>query len=569
MESTAFDEAGHRGEGQARRDAAWARSTERRATSTWEWTLALLLTGAVAALHAGRLLHAGGLWRDEAGAARLATLPALAEIPGLFQHEAFPLLFPLTLRTYALLIGASDFALRWFGLSVGLGIVCILWRNARSTGTLPLLSLALLGFDLPFLIYGDSVRGYGLGSALLLLTYGFLGQALSAPRERQAGALVRVAVAATASVQVLLGSSALLFALCAAAMGVALWRRRGFLAAGIAASGALAATSLLPYAPSLATARRQWSFIVVYPIGFGRLYHALANTLGPSRVIWLLLFGLGLWRFFRRRAWRDLEPGSRDTALFAAWVIPAALVSYGLFLWRLGYPPRAWYFLPLMALLASALEVVFGALSGDRGFRRLRLAAIALLLLTQLRPVALYADSRQTNIDRVARQVASAAASGDLIVVDPWYYGVSFSRYYQGKARWVTLPDLPDHRVHRYDLLKPRLASEHPIDDVLAAVAETLRAHHRVWWVGGEGWPRPGEAVPSLPPAPGTPEGWHDWPYTYAWSRQLGAFLERHAAQTAEVAVPEDGPVNAFEDLTLSVAQGWRQAGGPGPYLMK
>ena len=45
-----------------------------------ERMMALVLTAAVAALAVVRMLHAGGLWRDEAGAARLATLPTLQEI---------------------------------------------------------------------------------------------------------------------------------------------------------------------------------------------------------------------------------------------------------------------------------------------------------------------------------------------------------------------------------------------------------------------------------------------------------------------------------------------------------
>src|SRR5437870_12301739 len=45
-----------------------------------EWTAAVLLTVAVGGLHLLRLLHAGGLWRDEAAAVALATLPTVREI---------------------------------------------------------------------------------------------------------------------------------------------------------------------------------------------------------------------------------------------------------------------------------------------------------------------------------------------------------------------------------------------------------------------------------------------------------------------------------------------------------
>ncbi len=554
-------------EGQAAQSAKRAR---------WEWIAAGALSALVVALHAVRLLFAGALWRDEAAAARLAQLPTLGEIRGLFQHEAFPLLFPYTVRAYTCLFGNGDLAFRAFGFAVGLAIVAILWWNARSTArTVPLLSLALLGLDLPFLVYGDSLRGYGLGSAFLLLTYGLLARALEAPPAKRwtpSVALVPAALAAVASVQVLLSNASLVGALCAAAALVALRRRRHRrvgLAVGIAACGALAALSLLPYAGSLAAARRQWSFIVVYPVGPSRLFHEFASTLGPLvvRLTWLGLVGVGLWAVVRRSQ-------QDDRTLFAALTIPCALASNGVFLSILSYTPRPWYFLPLLALLASALDTLFAGLARSADRRagppaRLRVWAVVVLLAAQAVPLARSAALRQTNVDRVARQVASAAAPGDLVVVDPWYFGVSFNRYYRGTARWVTLPDLPDHRIHRYDLLKVRMAARHPIDDVLAEVTATLRSGHRVWLVGGYKTLRPNDdlsflqPLPELPPAPQTPDGWHDRPYTLAWSRELTVFLELHAGLLKPVAISPGERAgeraNPLEDLPLTVAGGWQE----------
>jgi len=125
------------------------RASTEAVTSRWEWISAIGLTVIVAALHAVRMLHAGGLWRDEAGAARLAMMPTVREIFGLFQHEAFPLLFPVTVRTWMSMIGGGDAALRGFGLLVGLAMVGVLWWNARAWRTVPLLSLSLFS-DFPF-----------------------------------------------------------------------------------------------------------------------------------------------------------------------------------------------------------------------------------------------------------------------------------------------------------------------------------------------------------------------------------------------------------------------------------
>jgi hypothetical protein len=165
---------------------------------------------------------------------------------------------------------------------------------------------------------------------------------------------------------------------------------------------------------------------------------------------------------------------------------------------------------------------------------------------------------RMTNADLVARRLASVAAPDDLVLVSPWYYGVSFDRYYRGPATWMTLPDLPEHGIHRYDLLKSRLAAPHPIDDVLAAAQRTLSGGHRVWLVGQLRLPPPGQAPPVLPPAPASPAGWHDFPYVESWASQLGAMLRAHAAALARVPVPSPDPVSPLEDMTLAVAAGWR-----------
>ncbi|HZF13969.1 MAG TPA: hypothetical protein VFE33_34685 [Thermoanaerobaculia bacterium] len=394
---------------------------DRAGTPRWEPIAAAALTLAVAALHVLRLVHAGGLWRDEAGAARLATLPTLGEIYHLFPHAAFPLLFPAVLRAWSWGTGGGDPALRAFGLAVGLGIVGLLWWNARATAkTVPILSLALLGLDVPFLVYGDAVRGYGLGSGFLLLTYGLLARGLVGSGRTRGRtrtdtlAIAATAFAAVASVQVVLGNAALLFALCAAAATVAAVRRRWGQVGWSLGYGALAALSLLPYAGPLAAARRQWSFIVVYPIGLGRLRNAFLSTLGPPAVrwVWLLLLVAGLAALVRE--WRRGEPpgkpgmpGMHDAALFAALTLVLALLANGAFLKVLGYSPRPWYFLPLLALLGTALDTLGGALSRSGGrFALLKGAAVCLVAGMQLVPLARYATLRQTNVDLVARQVA-------------------------------------------------------------------------------------------------------------------------------------------------------------------
>jgi len=383
-----------------------------------------------------------------------------------------------------------------------------------------------------------------------------------------------------------MSNAALLLALCIAAAAVAVARRRFALAAWIAGCGAAAALSLLPYAAQLADARRQWSAVIVDRVGVHRIALAFAATVGPRPALltWLLLIVAGLAGVTRalarrRAAGSDPEaagslltgdrrlagedPRRRDVMAFAGLTIVGATLATLFFLRGLGYPPRPWYFLPLMALLAGALDTIFGDLArSGRRFAIVRFAAVGLVAAAQAVPLWQHLTIRQTNADLVAKAVTKAAAPQDLVVVVPWYYGVSFNRYYKGAARWLTLPVIPDHRIHRYDLLKARLAAQRPLEDLLQAVAATLRSGHRVWLAGNAAWPAPGEVVTVLPPAPRSPAGWHDYPYLVDWSLQLGQFLENHAATVATVAVPAGGPVSDLEDLDLAMVQGWRDRPG-------
>src|SRR5262249_43507389 len=129
-------------------------------------------------------------------------------------------------------------------------------------GSPPLLSLALVGMA-PWAIQAiDSIRPYGLGIVLIVLTMGFLWSVASAPLST-----ARVATAAALailSVQTMYQNAFLLLAICVAGVAVA-WRRSDArTAVTILAIGAAAALSLLIYVPALAVAR-EWNTLVQRP----------------------------------------------------------------------------------------------------------------------------------------------------------------------------------------------------------------------------------------------------------------------------------------------------------------
>ena len=185
-------------------------------------------------------------------------------------------------------------------------------------------------------------------------------------------------------------------------------------------------------------------------------------------------------------------------------------------------------------------------------YRRWRVGLVALIAFVPLITGVNLARYRQTNIDLIAARLREQAKPNDLILVYPWYCGVTFNYYYHGATPWVTLPALSDFRFARYDLLMEKLAATAPIKPVLDQMAQTLGSANRLWIVGDLPAPEADETEPpDLPPAPGGPQGWFDVPYTYVWGRQVEHFIASHGGHIEPVSTGSDDGVNLYEKASL------------------
>jgi len=527
-----------------------------------EWVVAIALSIVVIVFHVLRLSHAGALWRDEADAVQLAMMPTAGDILQNFLIGSTPILFPFALRAYTAIVGASDFDLRVLGMFVGMGIMGALWLNARLVGQgLPLISLVLLGFNTLFIQWGDSIRGYGIGIGLNLLTFALLVRVVEQPNwPRTAAALL----AALASVHLLFQNSVLLFSICTAAIAISLSRNRWRAASMVLGIGLVAALSVLPYAWPLIDAQ-QYSILqkvsIQLPGLWSRLSDTLASPLPFMTWVWHLLVVLavaGVIGLIWKSRTSELKEQPKDLLFICVLAMVIAIGAYYVFLEILSRYTRPWHYLPLIALVAVTLDCAIQFLAKSAWMRVARLTIVIIIAVTLLVPAWQKLQVRQTNVDLVIQELEKFSSAEDFILVEPWFYGVSFNRYYRGAANWMTLPAIADHRIHRFDLVKAKMESSNPIDDVLHNVAKTLQSGNRVWVVGDIYFPESEAAVPSLPPAPNPPWGWLDWPYVEAWSLQVNFFLLTHGQRAQFVRIPVDDPVSEFENLQLMVVQGWR-----------
>jgi len=483
------------------------------------------------------------------------------EIVFYFPHEGFPPPFLALLREYAGFLGTSDTALRVFGLCAGTACLGMVWLNAAlTTRRAPLVALALFGFSPVLFVWGDSIRGYGLGAALIMLTFTLFARAVVKPSRRVFWAAL---VSAVLSVQCLMANAVLLFALGASAFVVLMFQGRARHARIVLGIGCVAALSIIPYIGSYRDGR-EWDVVFRTRLSFawlwGRLCGALGNPIAGMLWVWWLLFllaAIGVIWLLRHNSARKSK--TTPLAVFAFVSCALALLCYLVFLKALGYPTQNWYYLSLIAVLVLGLDIVAGALAERLAWVAvLRLALAVGVTAAVAAPAFMQAQKRLSNLDLVASELKRRAAPRDFILVAPWYLGISFRSHSPAGMACETLPPMRDLRIHRYDLLKEQMTLPDPLEPLRRRIADTLRSGHRLWIVGALTYPEPGRTPPFHAPAPHDRVGWSEFAYSTAWSMQLGHFVETHGLRSHRVELAAPTPINVFENAQLTAVEGWR-----------
>ncbi len=537
---------------------------------TWirylEWIVAALVALLIVVLHYLNMTRAGGLWRDEVAAVNLALFPSFGEIWSHLEHESFPLLLTLLLRVWnAMGLAGSDPALRVFGLLVGSGVLAALWWNAwQFSASPPVISMLLFGLSPMAIRWGDSLRAYRLGLLFLLLALGLIWKVVRSPSRQT---VLLAMVSSIFAAQALYQSIFMLAAFCLGGVVVAA-RRGDFKRALLVISvGVPAALSLLPY---LGVIRRasQWNIVTEVTTDLPRIWLVLHRALsdpGPLMFwLWVILFltaiVIGCVLIAGRKQPSALDDDS-EVAWFLLTITVAITIAYYIFLKLLQFPTEAWYYLVWMGIMAVAIDALVGRIVCDdrmRAIRAIRLVAVVIVAAALLPGVWQHASVRMTNLDFVAQRLNREVGKEDLVLVHPWFCGVTFNRYYTGTAEWMTLPPLTDYRLQRLDLFREQMQLEAPIQAVLEKVEATLRTGHIVWLVGYYPFSNPPRPPPKLPHAGEGPEGWREAPYMMVYGMEVAYFIQSHALESAFLQQPSAQAVNPFENLPVRAVSGWK-----------
>src|SRR5688572_9714554 len=376
-----------------------------------EAAVAVLLTLMAVWLHTQAALFAGALWRDEANTVGLATLPALRDVWDHLQFDSFPILWVMILRQLTGVFGAmNDPAFRVIGAVIGLLIVAALWLNARVFGhRYPLVSLALLAIAPSVVRWGDSLRAYGLGIALSLVTCALVWRFVLEPTRWRFAAAALVALL---SVHTIYYNAAVLLAICAGAIGVCSVQREWTKAGGVFAIGLIAAISLIPYV-FVIDAAREWNSLVSYPdYGLPWFFLKLNQTLSPGGpwaiIIWIGAYILALWAAARRldrRAASDSPDRHSDVVIFAFITAIVGVLSLYIFLRTLSYVTQPWYYLSLLAVAGLSMDILSGALVQSYRVRIIRIVGVLAIAFANIVPATHGVRVRMTNADLAASVV--------------------------------------------------------------------------------------------------------------------------------------------------------------------
>jgi hypothetical protein len=529
-----------------------------------EWAVALLTVAAIVFLHLVNLRHAGGLWRDEVITYRVATMPSLAELWSSIWYDSFPAGIHLVLRLWSGLGGgASDLGLRLFGALIGLGVLAVVWLNARLLGSrVPLLSMMLIGFSPVVIRYGDSIRAYGLGSVTILLTFGLIWAVTATPAPRR---ILFATAAAILSVQTLYQNTVLLTAICLGGVVVTLWRGERKRSVLVIAIWLAAMLALVPYRGILSKAS-EGQLLMPYDVGFARLFKVLFQALGSPvdfiLWVWIGLFILGIGLAVSIAAFRSGGPAAdsrRDVVVFCATAMVTGTLGFMAFMRIVGVPSQPWNYTPLAAFVAVALEGIFSVLT-TAALGRLATVVLALSMMGSIvLPAWRGVQIRQTNIDLIASRLRVSAGPDDMILVYPWYCGATFQRYFNGQTFWSTLPPQVDPGLQDKGVFKQHMMSVEPNRSVMDRLVRTLESGNRVWLVGGLPFRPTGEPPPAAPPAPNAPWGWNHDAYSTVWGMHAGHLIQTRALRRMILPPVFEGAVNPYEMLHVVVAEGSRR----------
>ena len=528
-----------------------------------EFAVAGLLSVIAIGLHAILYFNVGDPWRDEVSAIAVASMPNLGAIWETSRHDSFPILYYALLHAWIAIFGETTTSIRALGLGLGLGGLGSIWWLARRLGIgTPLLLLAMVAMSASVIRYGDAARAYGLALIAAAFMLGTIWTLLSDYSKKNAAL---AAVACIAAAHSTYQNSLLLLAIGIAAILALTITRRWRNAVAVAVICAATAASITIYLPAINYVK-SLADMIPWVISAPDVFNAFGKTVSAGygtwqQWVWLAFVLTGLTGGFaallipERQTDSIQQDDAMARSLFVALVIPLLAIVFTIFMIRSNYAVRPWYLLGLMLVLAATVEAGIAALPAPPVAKQMGrlVAAIVIGVLAVINAPA-ELKRRATNMPDLIAAIERSGGPNDLIILTEWYTGTTFNHLYRGSKKWMTIPDLGRHSVHRWDLVKDRMQGTSGVTREIEHITNTLLAGNRVFVIGNFVRIPPHMAQVQLPPAPHPQAGWNAATYTGFWAAQAGATLSNYATQSSQLQAPASAEtMMIWENFPLTV----------------
>ena len=430
-----------------------------------------------------RVSHAlaSGLWRDEAQALDIATLPSVGAITRfLVQHESHPPLYYVLLRGWTRVAGSDDGVLVIPGIVLGLGTITLAWWVGRRLGTPAsgLLAAALVALSFSAIQADATVRPYALLQLLLLASAAFLWIALASGRPRTLVPWVATAVALLYTHN---WSALPLLAMSAGAVWLIATGRSALPLKPVLLAGLVVALAWAPWLPDLLHQTRHGGHLSPSSSPLIRLVSQLTFVVPGyydrhGLVAWA---GVGSLLFLRRSTKSVVREGTVGLmVLMGTVVLTMLLAGLGSFVTNLLIVHTVAMLAPLI-LVAFACEL---ASPVTKGKPLARLATLFVLVLSVADAVRI-ASTPRANVDLIAEYVSRESRPNDLVLVVPVYVASSVHRYYRGAAPLAGYPDGPVRSPLEFNDRIARDTVGSVLERVPALVRQTLDNGGRIWQI--------------------------------------------------------------------------------------
>jgi len=252
-----------------------------------------------------------------------------------------------------------------------------------------------------------------------------------------------------------------------------------------------------------------------------------------------------------------------DLALFCVTSVVLGIIGYTGFLLKLQFFVQSWYYVEILILCAISLDGILTAnWPALRPWGLLRVGFLVLMMTLNAGPAWAEAHTRRSNLDVVAAFLSHNASAGDLIVVQNAWEGITFNRYYRGRAQWLSVPLIDSHELYCIGPVMAEMNQPEAMTPVLHAITNTLTSGNHVWLVGSMPIARsknaPAGSILLLPRPSEMPTRWWLGSYLYWWNQQVTTFLLDHAQQGKAETIAAPGPVNRFENVSVVRFTGYK-----------